>query len=202
MATRRGCLAYRQVAWLMLSVGVLLGACLPSNSVQLIGIDLKGMAAPNFHLLKTDGSPVALSDYRGKTVVLSFLSTDCEGLCAITAAKLYQVIQRLHPNERERVAFVEISVGPEGDSPTRVAQFLASTGLEGAVDYLTGRVEDLRSVRTAFSVPPLTDTSGVRYPGVTTLIDRRGNELVSMLDGDFAPEELVTNLRILDSRVG
>jgi peroxiredoxin Q/BCP len=67
--------------WVAVVAGVLSVGCGPSRGATL----QPGAAAPNFTLPSQENSPVSLSDYKGKWVVLYFYPKDMSPGCTIEA---------------------------------------------------------------------------------------------------------------------
>ena len=82
-----------------------------------------GSVAPEFSLPSQDGSPVRLSDYRGKWVVLYFYPKDMTSGCTIEAHNF----QRDQPQYAKRNTVV---IGVSVDSADSHRQFCAKEGLQ------------------------------------------------------------------------
>lgn len=80
-----------------------------SGAMSGVGTDLDGTPAPDFHLVDQTGQPVALSDLRGRVVVLTFLYTRCPDTCPLIVSKLGQVHDQLG-EQAQGVAFVAVTV--------------------------------------------------------------------------------------------
>ncbi|WP_114777697.1 TlpA family protein disulfide reductase [Botryobacter ruber] len=65
-----------------------------------------GSPAPNFKLTNANGDTVALSDFKGKVIYLSFWRSDC-GLCLIDLPHLQDLTSRL---ENESLVFLNVSM--------------------------------------------------------------------------------------------
>lgn len=181
------------VAWLV--------AC-GADETALPGTDLRYTPAPEFRLTDQAGRSVAMSDLRGKAVVLTFLFTRCPDFCPMTAEKLRQTIERLG-RDAAKTAIVAISLDPIGDDQASVRAFSDRHRLPDANwHYLTGSEAELRLVWQAYAIGRLTAEQGggrpdgIGHTEVLYLIDRDGNER-SLLRGDFQPEELAAVLRKL-----
>jgi thiol-disulfide isomerase/thioredoxin len=75
-----------------------------------------GTTAPEIEFTSlTDKKAIKLSDLRGKVVVLDFWATWC-GPCQATVAEL-QTLRREHPQWRDRVAIVSLSIDKQIDQP-------------------------------------------------------------------------------------
>ena len=71
-----------------------------SSPAQFKGLDLGKTPAPDFRLTDQNGRMVALSDLRGKIVVLTFVYTQCADVCPVIAAKLSQVYDQVGDENR------------------------------------------------------------------------------------------------------
>lgn len=98
-----------RLAPVVIALSLLLASC--SQPVQLKGTDLGKDPAPNFQLEDQEGRQVALSDLRGKVVVLTFLYTHCPDVCPLIAEHLKTASSQLGA-AMNQVAFVAVSVDP------------------------------------------------------------------------------------------
>jgi protein SCO1/2 len=173
-----------------------LAACAPPASLQ--GTDLGKDPAPDFSLTTETGKTVALSDLRGKVVVLTFLYTHCPDICPLTAEHLRIASDQLG-NAMDRVAFVAVSVDPRNDTPGAVQEFIREHRLSGKLTYLIGTPDRLGPVWSAYYVAAEAGTSSpqlITHSSRVILIDKKGQQRVNM-DSDFDPPILVQNVRIL-----
>ncbi|HRE49761.1 MAG TPA: peroxiredoxin [Aggregatilineales bacterium] len=75
-----------------------------------------GEIAPDFELLNQDGSPVKLSDFRGKNVVLYFYPEDFTSGCEYQACKFRDGYEAIHAENA-------VVVGISPDTPERHTEF-------------------------------------------------------------------------------
>src|SRR6266513_197958 len=73
--------------------------------------------APEFALTSQDGAPVALADYRGKVVAVTFIFTLCTSTCPVLTPMMSFVHDQLGPDFGSKVVFASITVDPERDTP-------------------------------------------------------------------------------------
>jgi cytochrome oxidase Cu insertion factor (SCO1/SenC/PrrC family) len=151
-----------------------------SSSTVYQGTKLEG-SATDFQLVDQQGSDVALSDFRGKVVVLAFLDPQCTDVCPFTANEFRLTAEALG-NDAAQVAFVVVNVNPEANSVAQVSAATVRWGAQGlrGWHFLTGSREELEPVYRAYHIgaegPPrpgkadeLQHTSGVY------IIDQDGN---------------------------
>lgn len=195
------------------AIFLLLAACAtaapgPPPLAPLVGTQLKGDPATDFRLLDERGAAVALSDLRGKPVVLTFQYTYCpDSLPRLMAAFLFA---HAGLGEQARnVAFWFVSVDPERDSVERTREYLAGQGALGKVSFLTGSRADLEPLWKAYYLSvtrlPIRPNSeeARRYGGyaighteVIYLIDKAGR-LRCLMRPDLDPADLLRNVQTL-----
>lgn len=95
-----------------------------------------GSVAPEFSLYDVNGQLVSLSDFRGKTVYLSFWRTDC-GLCMVEQPHAQELARKLQGHD---VVLVNIGVDENEQTWRSVVQ---SRGLSGVQLYLQGQGHEL-----------------------------------------------------------
>ncbi len=196
-------------AALLVVLTALVAAGLPlpfTGSPRAVGTELGATPAPDFRLTNQFGEEVALSDLRGKVVVLTFLYTSCPDTCPLTASKLGQVHDQLGERARE-VAFVVVTVDPERDRVARVRQFLEAQRLSNKLLFLTGERPALEVVWAAYHIgvtrlPVASRSVGgdgfyeVGHTDVLYLIDRHGR-MRRLMRSDFGVADLRRNLEML-----
>jgi protein SCO1/2 len=96
---------------------------------------LKGIGG-NFTLNSSKGVEVSLSDYQDKVVMLFFGYTNCPDICPTTLAHIRQMLNRLTPEQREKVQVLFISIDTDYDTPEHLNKYLSYFDLNfiGLVD--------------------------------------------------------------------
>lgn len=164
----------------------------------------------NFHLPDQRGQAVALSDFRGKAVALTFLYTHCPDVCPLIADNMGLAYRQLG-EVAKRVALIAVSTDPNGDTPEAIQQFLKVHRVEGVLTYLHGSFAQLRPIWAHYFVgsdarevdPGAAAASKptpqqVGHTAIVYVIDPRGQIRV-FLPGNFDTRDLVTDLRLLAS---
>jgi protein SCO1/2 len=136
--------------------------------------------APEFSLTDQNGRRVRLADFRGTTIVVTFLFTHCTDVCPVLPQMLARVDQQFPEAERQKYRFVGISVDPRRDTPQRLKQFLGERGmLESRWTLLTGSVKELTRVARDYGVVVRPDPRGdLVHNTVFVVIDSAGQERV------------------------
>lgn len=181
--------------------------------------------ASDFRLTDQFGESVALSDFRGKVALLTFLYTDCPDVCPIAANHLRRASRLLSEDDAD-IAIVIVSVDPDGDSVAAARAYSERWGMAERWAYLVGSEEALRPIWAAYyidpylhgpgrngaspdsaSSPPQTASGG----GVSALAAQSGRIIHSapiyLIDADgimrvvftmpFETEDLVNDVRLL-----
>lgn len=95
------------------------------NPLTLMGPEIKkGDKAPDFTALKTDMSPVKLSDFSGKTRILSIMPSVDTPVCAAQTRRFNMEASKL-----DNVQIITLSV----DLPFALSRFCAAEGIENAI---------------------------------------------------------------------
>lgn len=138
--------------------------------------------APNFALRDQHGALVSLRSLRGRTVLLTFLDSQCHSSCPIVGRQLGSVLRRLPAAARPAV--VVVSVDPNGDTHAGIAHALAKWGLAGpwTVHWVNAqhRVE-LQRVWKQYGIVVQPTTHDIMHSLALFLIDRRGDERTAYL---------------------
>lgn len=117
------------------------------------GTSLDGVIAPGFRLVNQHGLPRALSGYRGRAVLLTFMDGHCKNLCP-TTLKTMAAIQRRLGSAAGRLAIVAVSADPWLDQVGKPAAIATEPGSVAPVswDFLTGTQAELQPIWDAYHV--------------------------------------------------
>ena len=145
---------WRTAAYAALVAGLLLfiGAPAMANTNKWDRLDADE-PAPAFSLVDQNGRRTALTDFRGRVVIVTFLFTNCTDVCPVLPQKLARVDQLLTDAEKAKLAYVGISIDPRRDTPQRLREFIKSHGLDASRwTLLTGSVKDLTRAANDYGV--------------------------------------------------
>jgi protein SCO1/2 len=154
-----------------------------------------GMAPP-FTLTSQEGTPVALADFRGKVVALTFIYTACPDICPMMTQKMVDLQEALGAEFGTKIIFVSITLDPERDTSEVLKDYAQFWGArpEGWT-FLTGSPEAVRDLTRRYGVFFAKKEDGsVDHSQLTTLIDPDGQMRVQYLGVRFDPEEFRRDL--------
>ena len=144
--------------------------------------------APEFSLISQDGGHVALADFRGKVVAVTFIYTLCTTTCPALTPMMSFVQDQLGPDFGTKIVFVSITVDPERDTPQVLKEYARAVGANLAGwTFLTGPPDAIRDLTRRYGVfASKTPNGDVDHTFLTSIVDPRG------LRGSSTPECALT----------
>lgn len=191
---------WRTAAYAALAAGLLLfiGAPAMANMNKWDRLDADE-PAPVFTLTDQNNRRVALTDFRGRVAIVTFLFTNCTDVCPVLPQILTRVDQLLTDAEKAKLVYVGISIDPRRDTPERLREFIKSHGLDASRwTLLTGSVKDLTQAANDYGVVVRPDPRlDFVHNTVFVLIDGKGR-LRTEFHGLATPtEEIAKAVRAL-----
>lgn len=167
-----------------------------ASQSQLQGTSLGGVPAPGFQLTDQFGKSVALSQFVGKPVVVTFMYTHCPDICPLMAEKLHSVMLGLGA-DAQRVGVIAISVDPQRDTVASALTFSQAHRMTDYWHFLVGTQAQLAPIWTAYAIGAQAQTSTVSmHTAVLYVLDKQGHEQ-ALLDEDFTDAQLTSDLKAL-----
>jgi protein SCO1/2 len=156
--------------------------------------------AANFTLVNQNGEKTALSEFRGKIVLIDFGYTQCPDICPVILSKLSDVMHELG-NQDENVQVMFITVDPERDTVERLRDYMPyfDTNFLG----LTGSPEDIDKVAKSYHIfydKEYKDTKDdylMSHTSSLYLIDQRGHLLLIYPNDRLDPKLIVQDIKKL-----
>jgi len=112
--------------------------------------------APRFELQDQFGRPVALADYDGRVVALTFLYTSCRDVCPVVTGHLKQTHEMLG-DDVGRVGFVVVSVDPDRDNVQQAYAYSQQWNMLQKWAFLVGGQQELEPIWADYYVDPTID---------------------------------------------
>lgn len=144
--------------------------------------------------------PRALSDFRGKVVMLFFGFTHCPDVCPTALATLAQA-RRLLGEDAQRVQGLFVTVDPKRDTPQVLAKYV--TAFDPSFLGLYGDETEVARAAAEFKIfyhahaPDAHGAYGVDHSGQVYVIDAQGRLRLHIRSHDAAPESIAHDLRLL-----
>lgn len=158
------------------------------------------LPAPDFSLMRADGTQFQLSAYRGKIVLLYFGYTSCPDVCPATLAELRQAREALGSALTDQVQVVIVAVDPDRDTPERIQQY--AEHFDKSFIGLSGSLDELQKIWDAYGITRTIEKSQsasgylVSHTARVYLVDKFGALRLSFAFGT-PPEDITHDLRLL-----
>lgn len=132
--------------------------------------------APGFGLLDAQGSPISLSAFRGRNVLVTFIDPVCRDLCPLEAQTLMTVVRGLPASQRP--AIVAVSVNPWADKASNFRLDAAHWHLGPAWHWAVGTKAELTRVWHAYEIGWVAQTKTIAGVTVHEIAHTEGSYLV------------------------
>src|SRR5438552_11712056 len=149
---------------------------------------------PAVMLVRADGKSVSLPHELddGRPVLLNFIFTTCSSICPLTSRTLEEFQDKLGP-EAARVHLMSISIDPEQDTPSRLAEYARKFHAGPGWQYYTGTLAASLAAQRAFDAYRGEKMS---HTPVTLMRAAPGKPWLR-IEGFVTPDELVDDYRNL-----
>ncbi len=175
---------------------------LPTTSQSnLQGTNLGSTPAPDFQLTDQFGKTIALSQFKGKPIILTFLYTQCPDQCPLTAEKIHAVMLSLG-SQAQNVAVLAVSTDPQHDTIAAAITFSKAHRMLDYWHYLVGTHSQLSPIWSSYAVyaapipTPNATIGSVSHTTAIFIIDKQGRERV-YLGGDATSAQITADLQLL-----
>lgn len=162
---------------------------------------------PDFALEDAAGSPIEMSDLRGKVVILHFIYTNCGDFCPLHTELIATLQAMINPTPmRDRVRFVTITTDPLRDNGAVLTEYGEAHGADSSnwlfLTTRPGQPEDAtRILAKAYGLEFTQTADGEQMHGVVTHVIDQDGRLKARLHGlKFEPLSLVTFVNALVNR--
>lgn len=164
-----------------------------------------GSEVPDFHLINQNGAPISIRQYRGRTLLLTFIYTRCPlpDYCPRMSrnfAEIHAAILK-DPVLKERCRLLSISFDPEFDTPEVLQKYGSSYTLRAAQkpfdrwEFATGAPDQVRKAAAFFGLEFTPDGNRISHTLRTALVGPDGRLLRVYRGNDWSPVEVVDQVR-------
>jgi cytochrome oxidase Cu insertion factor (SCO1/SenC/PrrC family) len=146
-----------------------------SNPALDTGSSLGGVRAPDFWLVNQFGQRMALSQFRGKVVVLAFVDSECTTICPLTTASMVEARQLLGA-AGSQVQLLGVDANPQATSVSDVMAYSRAHSVVNQWDFLTGSLPQLQAAWRSFHVAVQIERGMIDHTPALFVIDPQGRE--------------------------
>jgi protein SCO1 len=166
-----------------------------------------GDDVPDFALVNQSNKPIRTAQYKGKTLLLTFIYTRCPlpEYCTLMSTNFAQIDQQLQkrPELYEKTRLLSISIDPEYDTPAVLRSYGAShTGRFGDETFshwafATGTKEQVRDIAQFFGLHYYPQKDQIIHGLRTVIIAPDGKVYKVYPENKWKPEEVLQDLEIV-----
>jgi cytochrome oxidase Cu insertion factor (SCO1/SenC/PrrC family) len=146
-----------------------------NNPALDTGSSLGGIRAPDFRLVNQFGQQMALSQFRGKVVVLAFVDSECTTICPLTTASMVEAKQLLGA-AGSRVQLLGVDANPQATSVSDVMAYSRAHSMVNQWDFLTGSLPQLHAAWRGFHIAVQIQRGMIDHTPALFVIDPQGRE--------------------------
>jgi len=152
----------------------------------------EGVRAPAFDLVDEREESIAMSDFRGEPVIVTFLYTHCDETCPPAAQQIKGALNELG----EDIPALAIAVDPPNDTPASARAFLSEARMLGRMRFVLGSREELEPLWRGYAIQP--QSVREEHQARIVIVDRRGLQRVGFPLEQATPERIAHDVRLLD----
>jgi len=146
-----------------------------SNPALDTGSSLGGQPAPDIRLENQFGQRMALSQFRGKVVVLAFVDSQCTTVCPLTTVSMVEAKQLLGA-AGSHVQLLGVDANPRATSVPDVMAYSRAHSMVNQWDFLTGTLPQLQAVWRAYHIAVQIQRGMIDHTPALYVIDAQGRE--------------------------
>jgi cytochrome oxidase Cu insertion factor (SCO1/SenC/PrrC family) len=150
-------------------------AAAAANPALDTGSSLGNVAAPDIRLVNQFGQHMALSQFRGKVVILAFADSECTTVCPLTTVSMVEAKQLLGAAGRD-VQLLGVNANPRATSVSDVMAYSRAHGMVNQWDFLTGSLAQLQAAWRAYHIAVQIQAGAIDHTPALFVIDQRGRE--------------------------
>jgi protein SCO1/2 len=152
-----------------------------------------GQPVPNFTLVDQDGKPVALSQFDGKVVAVTFMYTRCPfpSYCVRLSDNFARLQKRFRDQLGRDLVLLSVVIDAVHDQPQMLAKYSQLWKADPiGWHFLTGSQDQLQHVCRLFDMNYYPDEALYIHSFHTAVIDRKGKLAANLEGNDFTAREL------------
>jgi protein SCO1 len=151
-----------------------------------------GLRAPDFELTDEQEERIAMRDFRGEPVIVTFLYTHCDDTCPPAAQQVKGALNELG----REVPAIAIAVEPPRDTAGSARAFLSEQRMLGRMSFVLGERSELNPIWRGYAIRP--QAAREEHQARIVLVDGRGFQRVGFPLDQATPERIAHDIRLLD----
>jgi protein SCO1 len=152
-----------------------------------------GDMVPDFHFVDQTGTPIRLSQFRGKVVALTFMYTKCPlpNYCFRLNNNFGNLQRRFASQLGSNLVFLSLSFDPVHDQPVVLAQYARTWNANPkGWHFLTGPLPEVETVCHEFNLNFWEEMGMITHTLHTVIIDRQGRVMANLEGNQFSAKQL------------
>jgi len=164
----------------------------------------EGDEVPSYTLVNQDGKDIRLGNFRGKTLMLTFIYTRCPlpEFCNLMSTNFAEVDRQLEkqPDLYAKTHLLSITIDPDYDTPKVLRSYGAAhtERYENETfahwDFATGTKDQIKGVAQFFGLRYFQDSDQIVHSLRTVIISPEGKVVKVYRDNTWKPEEAVAEM--------
>jgi cytochrome oxidase Cu insertion factor (SCO1/SenC/PrrC family) len=146
-----------------------------ANPALDTGSSLGDQTAPDIRLENQFGQRMALSQFRGKAVVLAFVDSRCTTVCPLTTVSMVEAKELLGA-AGSGVQLLGVDANPDATSVADVMAYSRAHSMVNQWDFLTGTPAQLRATWAAYHIAVQIQKGMIDHTPALFVIDPQGRE--------------------------
>jgi protein SCO1/2 len=177
----------------------------PSSAMPSVVIAKEGDEVPNFTLRNQDNREIRINNYRGKTLLLTFIYTRCPvpEYCTLMSDNFAQIERVLGQDPRvyEKTHLLSISIDPAYDTPEVLRSYGAAHTERyeketfAHWEFAGGTSAQVKEIAQYFGLTYFPDKDQIIHGLRTVIVSPEGKVAKVYTGNDWKPEEVVEEMR-------
>lgn len=175
------------------------------RDVEIGALPHEGDVVPNFTLVNQDGKRITLNQYRGKTLLITFIYTRCPlpDYCPLLSSNFAEVDKALQkdPGLYAKTHLLSVSFDSEHDTPAVLRSYGAAYTERYSDEkfehweFASGSAEDVKAITKFFGLQYAKSSDQFAHSMVTAIVSPDGKIVKIYRYSDWKPGELLNELR-------
>lgn len=173
----------------------------PPKPLSELHLPAAGDPVPDFKLINQDNRPISLSQYRGRTLLVTFIYTQCPfpDFCPRLSHQFAEINRQLRSNPAlyAKTRLLSISFDPVHDTPKALRAYAFSvSGIKNASvfqhwDFAVSKASDLPAIATFFGLAYVQEGAVINHSVSTAVVGPDGRIFKWYQDTDWQPADLI-----------